>query len=145
VSYNPLNRLPPARVAPVLIRHPAARDPHAHDDLLIAAGPADTQCGFKFFAGPLVRRAAADLIATGFAFDVELIARCRQLGADVVEIPVNWRDVPGSTFSAWRHSLTAFAEMAGIWLALRSESAWTGADTEPATAMPATIGVVSPQ
>ena len=101
---------------------------------LVAAGPRDTQCGFKFFAGPVARRAAADLTATGFAFDVELIARCKQLGADMVEIPVNWRDIPGSTFSVWRHSLTAFAEIAGIWLALRVQSAWTDGDADLAAA-----------
>jgi len=99
---------------------------------LVAPGPSDTQCGFKFFVGPVARRAAADLAATGFAFDVELIARCQQLGADIVEIPVNWRDIPGSTFSVWRHSLTAFAEIAGIWLALRLESSWTDADADGA-------------
>jgi glycosyltransferase involved in cell wall biosynthesis len=104
---------------------------------LVAAGPRDTQCGFKFFAGPLARRVAADLTATGFAFDVELIARCRQLGADMVEIPVNWRDIPGSTFSVWRHSVTAFAEIARIWLALRSQPSWTSADGDVAQSQPA--------
>jgi dolichyl-phosphate beta-glucosyltransferase len=98
----------------------------------VASGVGDTQCGFKFFSGPLVRRAAADLSATGFAFDVELIARCRQLGADVIEIPVSWRDMPGSTFSVWRHSLGAFTEVGMIWLALRSRSTWHTADFEPA-------------
>ena len=86
---------------------------------LVARGPEDTQCGFKFFAGPVARRAAADLTATGFAFDVELIARCRQLGADMIEIPVHWRDIPGSTFSAGRHSLPVFTEIARIWLVVR--------------------------
>ncbi|HUB42453.1 MAG TPA: glycosyltransferase [Streptosporangiaceae bacterium] len=111
---------------------------------LVAAGPRDTQCGFKFFAGPVARRAAADLTATGFAFDVELIARCRQLGADMVEIPVRWRDIPGSTFSVWRHSLAAFAEIAGIWLALRLESSWTDGDADPGPAAPSPAGAVLP-
>jgi dolichyl-phosphate beta-glucosyltransferase len=111
---------------------------------LVAVGPRDTQCGFKFFAGPVARRAAADLAATGFAFDVELIARCRQLGADMVEIPVNWRDIPGSTFSVWRHSLAAFAEIAGIWLALRARSSWTDADADPAASPITGQGAVLP-
>lgn len=123
---------------------------------LVAAGPRDTQCGLKFFAGPLARRVAADLTATGFAFDVELIARCRQLGADMAEIPVNWRDIPGSTFSVWRHSITAFAEIARIWLALRSRPSWASANgdvTQPqpgsptlaaGPAVPAAVGSVSP-
>src|ERR1019366_1321868 len=41
----------------------------------------DTQCGFKFFSGPLARAAALPLRTAGFAFDVELIARCQRLGA----------------------------------------------------------------
>jgi dolichyl-phosphate beta-glucosyltransferase len=112
---------------------------------LVAAGPRDSQCGFKFFTGQVARCVAADLAATGFAFDVELIARCKQLGADMVEIPVSWRDIPGSTFSVWRHSLTAFAEVAGIWLALRVQSSWPEADGEsaPAAASPA-LGPVLP-
>ncbi len=90
----------------------------------VVPGVRDTQCGFKFFAGPVARAAARDLRATEFAFDIELIARCRQLGAEPVEIPVSWRDVPGSTFSVWRHSVTAFAEVAAIWMMLRGRAAW---------------------
>jgi glycosyltransferase involved in cell wall biosynthesis len=104
---------------------------------LVAPGPVDTQCGFKFFAGPVARRAAADLVATGYAFDVELIARCRQLGADMTEIPVEWRDMPGSTFSVRRHSLAAFAELAAIWLALRARPSRPGADADVAAIVPA--------
>jgi glycosyltransferase involved in cell wall biosynthesis len=70
----------------------------------MTGGIIDTQCGFKFFAGPLARAAAADLRTAGFAFDVELLLNCRRLGAAVAEIPVVWRDVPGSTFSISRHA-----------------------------------------
>jgi dolichyl-phosphate beta-glucosyltransferase len=86
----------------------------------IAHGVTDTQCGLKFFAGPVARAAAYNLRAPGFAFDIELIARCRQLGAEPTEIPVRWHDVPGSTFSVWRHSLAAFIEVAAIRRAVRS-------------------------
>jgi dolichyl-phosphate beta-glucosyltransferase len=86
----------------------------------IAPGVTDTQCGLKFFAGAVARAAAYNLRAPGFAFDIELIARCRQLGAEPTEIPVRWHDVPGSTFSVWRHSLAAFIEVAAIRRAIRS-------------------------
>jgi dolichyl-phosphate beta-glucosyltransferase len=89
----------------------------------IAPGVTDTQCGLKFFAGPVARAAAYHLRAPGFAFDIELIARCRQLGAEPTEIPVRWHDVPGSTFSVWRHSLAAFVEVAAIRRAVRSPAA----------------------
>lgn len=89
---------------------------------LVVPGVTDTQCGFKFFAGPVARAAAYSLRTKGFAFDIELIARCRQLGAQPTEIPVTWQDVPGSTFSVWRHSVISFAEIAAIWITLRSPS-----------------------
>jgi dolichyl-phosphate beta-glucosyltransferase len=98
---------------------------------LVTPGVGDTQCGFKFFAGPVARRAAEALRTTGYAFDIELIANCRLLGADMVEIPVTWQDVPGSTFSAWRHSVGACREVARIWLILHSGSASAWATSEP--------------
>ena len=79
----------------------------------------DTQCGFKFFAGPLARAAARPLRTAGFAFDVELIATCLRLGATVTEIPVRWSDMAGSTFSVRRHSSAVFRDLAAIWLCCR--------------------------
>jgi glycosyltransferase involved in cell wall biosynthesis len=76
----------------------------------------DTQCGFKFFDGPLVRAAARQLRTAGFAFDIELIAACRRLGATLTEIPVDWRDVAGSTFRVHRHSAAAFRDVTAIWM-----------------------------
>jgi len=92
----------------------------------------DTQCGFKFFSGPLARAAARSLHTSGFAFDVELIARCQRLGAGLTEIPVRWRDVPGSTFSVPRHSAATFREVASIWFRLRA-SPGTAEPLPPAT------------
>ena len=86
---------------------------------VVVPGVGDTQCGFKFFDGPTARAAAASLRVTGFAFDVELIARCARLGGAPIEIPVEWRDVDGSTFSLWRHSASSFAGLAVAWWALR--------------------------
>ena len=83
----------------------------------------DTQCGFKFFSGPLVRAAALSLRTAGFVFDVELIARCQWLGATLTEIPVCWRDVAGSTFSVRRHSAGAFRDVTTIWV-----RSWTWRD-----------------
>ncbi|WP_435769257.1 glycosyltransferase [Nocardioides sp. SYSU DS0651] len=77
-------------------------------------GIADTQCGFKVFAGDLVRRVAPLLSARGFSFDVELLVLLRAAGARIEEIPVTWVDVPGSTFVPARHGAGAFAELARI-------------------------------
>jgi len=85
----------------------------------ILPGTADTQCGFKFFAGPLARAAVRSLRTAGFAFDVELLATCLQLGATVTEIPVHWQDIAGSTFSVRRHSAAVFRDLGSIWLRSR--------------------------
>jgi glycosyltransferase involved in cell wall biosynthesis len=81
----------------------------------------DTQCGFKFFDGPLARAAAQRLHTAGFAFDIELIATCQRLGATLTEIPVRWQDVAGSTFRVHRHSATAFREVTAIWMRSRRD------------------------
>jgi dolichyl-phosphate beta-glucosyltransferase len=98
----------------------------------IVPGVSDTQCGFKFFAGPLARAAARPLRTTGFAFDIELIARCQRLGAALTEIPVTWRDVPGSTFSVSRHSAGIARDLAAIWLHHRPAPSLTPAVSPPA-------------
>jgi dolichyl-phosphate beta-glucosyltransferase len=85
----------------------------------ILPGTADTQCGFKFFAGPLARDAVRSMRTGGFAFDLELLAKCRQLGATVTEIPVHWRDMAGSTFSVRRHSAAVIRDLLAIWLRAR--------------------------
>jgi dolichyl-phosphate beta-glucosyltransferase len=85
----------------------------------IVPAATDTQCGFKFFAGPLARAAARPLRTAGFAFDVELIATCLRLGATLTEIPVRWQDMAGSTFSVSRHSSAVFRDLAAIWLRAR--------------------------
>jgi len=82
----------------------------------IVPAATDTQCGFKFFSGPLARQAALSLRTSGFAFDVELLANCLRLGAAPTEIPVLWRDMPNSTFSVRRHSAAAFRDLFSLWL-----------------------------
>ena len=115
------------RPLPGLTRLPEVRQ--------VVPGATDTQCGFKFFAGPLARAAARSLRTAGFAFDIELIAACQRLGATLTEIPVDWRDVPGSTFSVSRHSAAAMRDVAAIWLRYRAgRGPGTVPDAAPAPA-----------
>ena len=95
----------------------------------------DTQCGFKFFSGPLVRAAAQRLTTPGFAFDIELIALCQRQGASLTEFPVHWRDMPGSTFSVPRHSAAALPRRGRDLAAVQAGR--TGADAAPAAPEPA--------
>ena len=100
----------------------------------VVPGATDTQCGFKFFSGPLARAAALRLTTPGFAFDIELIALCQRLGASLTEFPVHWQDMPGSTFSVPRHGAAALRDVVSIWLAHRPGRAALAPAAAPATA-----------
>jgi len=93
---------------------------------------ADTQCGFKLMRGDIARAVLASTRTTGFSFDVELLARARRTGARLVEFPVEWIDVPGSTFSPARHGMQSFADLAAISWRLRGRNG--AAAVQPALA-----------
>jgi glycosyltransferase involved in cell wall biosynthesis len=78
----------------------------------------DTQCGFKFFNGPLVREIAGTCRINGFAFDVEMLARIVRAGHTFAEVPIAWADVPGSTFSARRDGFRAMTDLLRIAVSL---------------------------
>jgi len=52
----------------------------------------DTQCGFKLMRRETVVPVLRQIETGGFAFDVELIARCERAGLRIAEVPVEWRD-----------------------------------------------------
>jgi glycosyltransferase involved in cell wall biosynthesis len=72
---------------------------------------ADTQCGFKLFEAGAARRLFEPLVDEGFAFDVEILARARELGLRVAEVGVHWEDRAGSTVSTVRDPLRMTAAL----------------------------------
>ncbi len=73
---------------------------------------ADTQCGFKGF-----NRGPATLLAhlqttSGYAFDVELLWLSATLGLRVAEVPVTWRDIPGSSVRPFAHGAAMLVDVA---------------------------------
>jgi hypothetical protein len=71
--------------------------------------------------GALAREVFAHMRTDGFSFDVELLARLRRRHSGIVEFPVAWVDVPGSTFRPARHGAPAFWELARISWLMRAE------------------------
>lgn len=69
---------------------------HAAVQVLTVGDFRDTQCGFKLLQGDVARDLFGRLRMDGFSFDVELLSMALWRGYDVVEVPVNWRHVPGS-------------------------------------------------
>ena len=74
----------------------------------------DTQCGFKLIDRrrtlPLFERMVVDR----FAFDVELLYLCHRFALHVREVPVTWRDAPGSRVSLLRDPLNMLWDVARI-------------------------------
>ncbi len=60
----------------------------------------DTQCGFKLIPSVTYRKIEPLLQEARFCFDVELLLAVNHVGAEVHEVPVDWRDVPGGHVNA---------------------------------------------
>jgi dolichyl-phosphate beta-glucosyltransferase len=89
----------------------------------IVPGVGDTQCGYKFFDRCTADAIFRPLRTPGWAFDVELLARAQRIGAMIVELPISWTDVPGSTFRPVRDGYRSFAALARIRAILGAEKA----------------------
>ena len=74
-------------------------------------GLKDTQCGFKAFRTPVARLLFHLVRIDRFAFDVEILARARRLGLDIVEVPVHWKHVEGSTVHPLHDSVTMMSDV----------------------------------
>lgn len=74
----------------------------------------DTQCGFKLMDRERVRPLFKTMVVDRFAFDVEFLFLCGRFGLKVVEVPVVWRNAPGSKVSMLRDPLNMLADVARI-------------------------------
>ncbi|CAH8530210.1 unnamed protein product [Heterobilharzia americana] len=59
-------------------------------------GIRDTQCGFKLFSRPAARLLFHNLHVERWAFDVDLLYLAKHFDMNIVEIPVHWKEIPGS-------------------------------------------------
>ncbi|MGQ7297613.1 glycosyltransferase [Quadrisphaera sp. KR29] len=90
----------------------------------LTGGVADTQCGFKFFSGDAADAVFHRVSASGFAFDVEVLAVARRLALPVTELPVQWTDdARGSSLSLWTHGPRVLSEVRQLRTSLRSTPA----------------------
>lgn len=76
----------------------------------------DTQCGFKLFT----RSAAIDIFnnlhIVKWAFDVDLLYICIKFGIKIKEIPVKWKDMPGSKLNVISASILFIRDYLAIIL-----------------------------
>jgi hypothetical protein len=76
----------------------------------------DVTCGFKLFT----RRAATAIFSRttldDWSFDAEVLFLARRLGLGIVEVPVAWRDVPGTKVHRGRDAVRSALGLARIVL-----------------------------
>lgn len=64
----------------------------------------DTQCGFKLFNRAAARLVFPPLHLPTWIFDVELLMIAQALDIPVLEIPVHWKEIPGSKLNVAKAS-----------------------------------------
>jgi dolichyl-phosphate beta-glucosyltransferase len=74
----------------------------------------DTQCGFKAFRPSAARRLFSLTRSDGFAFDVEVLLLAQRLNMRVIELPVTWTAVSGSSVRPVTDSLQMAVDVARI-------------------------------
>ena len=79
-------------------------------------GFADTQCGFKCFAGARAHALFEQQRLDGFGSDVEVLYLARRFGIPVKEVPIVWHYRSGSKVRPVRDTLRMFADLAAIRL-----------------------------
>jgi dolichyl-phosphate beta-glucosyltransferase len=71
----------------------------------------DTQCGFKFFETRAARHLFGASMASGFAFDVEILALSFMAGYGVKEIPARWEHQEGSKIKVFGEAVRVLREL----------------------------------
>jgi len=75
----------------------------------------DTQCGFKAIRRGVLEALIDDLSVMGFAFDVDLAVKAVRHGYRIVEMPVTWSHVEGSTVRASKQVLEMGKDLLKLW------------------------------
>ncbi|OWM70057.1 hypothetical protein CDL15_Pgr025906 [Punica granatum] len=95
-----------------------------HLVVLLTAGPGvrDTQCGFKMFTRAAARKLFTNIRLKRWCFDVELVYLCKCFVIPMIEISVNWSEIPGSKVNLlsipnmlWELALMSVGYRGGLW------------------------------
>ncbi|OQX78940.1 MAG: hypothetical protein B6D56_08085 [Candidatus Omnitrophica bacterium 4484_70.1] len=74
----------------------------------------DTQCGFKLFKKKIAKELFANLVTSGFAFDVEILYKALKKEYNVKEIPVKWYNYKESKVSILKAPFNMLKEIIKI-------------------------------
>jgi dolichyl-phosphate beta-glucosyltransferase len=71
----------------------------------------DTQCGFKAYRGGVARQLFALSRVERFMFDVEVLYLAERAGLRIIEMPVQWADMPGSKVRFFEGVVNMFRDL----------------------------------
>ncbi len=91
----------------------------------------DFQCGAKAIDRDSWRAIRSGLFEAGFGWDLELLWLADRAGCSIVEVPIAWRDQPGSTVSPLRTTLGLSALLGRIGVARLTGRPHGGRGTVP--------------
>ena len=74
----------------------------------------DSQCGFKLVRRRCYEAVRPSLREKRFAFDVELLVNLRKSGAQIVEVPIDWSDIPGTKVHFFRDTTQMLVAILGM-------------------------------
>lgn len=103
-----------------ILRHTISRMYAGLVGMLINDHVYDSQCGFKLLSGEAFAAIGDLLQENRFAFDSELIAALSEAGYPLEEVPVDWKDIPGTKLSFFRDSTRMVTSLFAIHKRLRS-------------------------
>ncbi|MDX6767740.1 MAG: glycosyltransferase [Candidatus Methylacidiphilales bacterium] len=89
--------------------------------VMIDPGIYDSQCGLKFIPQAGFQAVRGRLRGHRFAFDVELLAALKTSGWPVLEVPIDWEDVPGSKVRLMRDTIRM---VTSLWQIRKERLAW---------------------
>ena len=71
----------------------------------------DTQCGFKAAQSASIKPIYSQALIDRFMFDVEILFLSKKSKLDIKELPVEWKDSPGSTVRFWSGVYEMFRDL----------------------------------
>lgn len=93
---------------------------------LAVRGIKDTQCGFKIFENKVAKDVFSRCKLNGFSFDFEALMVARDLGYEIVEIPIRWAHQEGSKVVFWRDYPRALRDLVKLRLMGKSRRLTAG-------------------
>ncbi len=79
----------------------------------------DSQCGAKLFRQEVLAKVLPETTEPGWAFDIDLLCRVKQLGYAIREYPIEWHHVSGNPINFMLMSLQM---LASVWRVKRALS-----------------------